>query len=92
MNNFEKRKFLDYLEKLLPVADTNSYSFGTVFDFFMIDSEIAGCPAFSNSFSEKLTLTVLLYHKNTNKSRYFRVFKNTRAKNIISTKYVLKQK
>ena len=37
MNNFEKRKFLDYLEKLLPVADTNSYSFGTVFDFFMIE-------------------------------------------------------
>ena len=36
MNNFEKRKFLDYLEKLLPVTDTNSYSFDGVFDF-MID-------------------------------------------------------
>ena len=36
MNNFEKRKFLDYLEKLLPVTDTNSYSFDSVFEF-MID-------------------------------------------------------
>ena len=35
MNNFEKRKFLDYLEKLLPVTDTNSYSFDTVFDFMI---------------------------------------------------------
>ena len=35
MNNFEKRKFLDYLEKLLPVTDTNSYSFDGVFDFML---------------------------------------------------------
>ena len=35
MNNFEKRKFLDYLEKLLPVTDTNSYTFDTVFDFMV---------------------------------------------------------
>lgn len=35
MNNFEKRKFLDYLEKLLPVTDTNSYSFDSVFDFML---------------------------------------------------------
>lgn len=34
MNNFEKRKFLDYLEKLLPVTNTNSYTFDTVFEFF----------------------------------------------------------
>ena len=37
MNNFEKRKFLDYLEKLLPVTDTVSYSFDTVFDFFITE-------------------------------------------------------
>lgn len=35
MNNFEKRKFLDYLETLLPVTDTNSYSFDSVFDFML---------------------------------------------------------
>ena len=40
MNNFEKRKFLDYLEKLLPVTDTNSYSFDTVFDFFITEFKI----------------------------------------------------
>lgn len=40
MNNFEKRKFLDYLEKLLPVTDTNSYSFDTVFDFIVGEFKI----------------------------------------------------
>jgi SpoVK/Ycf46/Vps4 family AAA+-type ATPase len=35
MNNYEKRKFLDYLDKLLPVTDTNSYSFDGVFDFML---------------------------------------------------------
>ena len=34
MNNFEKRKFLNYLEKLLPYTDTNDYNFDSVFDFF----------------------------------------------------------
>ena len=34
MNNFEGRKFLDYLEKLLPYTDTNDYNFDNVFDFF----------------------------------------------------------
>jgi len=34
MNNFEKRKFLDYLEKLLPYTDTSDYNFDSVFDFF----------------------------------------------------------
>lgn len=33
MNNFEKRKFLDYLDKLLPVTNIDNYSFGDVFDF-----------------------------------------------------------
>ena len=32
MNNFEKRKFLDYLDKLLPMTDIDNYSFGDVFD------------------------------------------------------------
>ena len=35
MNNFEKRKFLDYLDKLISVTDTNSYSFDCVFDFMI---------------------------------------------------------
>ena len=35
MNNFEKRKFLDYLEKLLSVTDTSSYSFDSVFEFML---------------------------------------------------------
>lgn len=47
MNNFEKRKFLDYLEKLMPVTDTNSYSFDIVFDFmvgeFKIDLKQTSC-------------------------------------------------
>lgn len=47
MNNFEKRKFLDYLEKLLPVTDTNSYTFDTVFDFmlgeFKLNPKIFSC-------------------------------------------------
>lgn len=34
MNNFEKRKFLSYLEKLLPVTSLNCYSFDDIFDFF----------------------------------------------------------
>ena len=34
MNNFEERKFLNYLEKLLPYTDTNDYNFDNVFDFF----------------------------------------------------------
>ena len=34
MNNFEERKFLDYIEKLLPYTDTNDYNFDSVFDFF----------------------------------------------------------
>lgn len=35
MNNFEKRKFLDYLDKLINVTDTNSYSFDCVFEFML---------------------------------------------------------
>ena len=41
MNNFEKRKFLDYLEKLLPVTDTDSYSFDIVFGFMMNEFKIS---------------------------------------------------
>ena len=37
MNNFEKRKFLDYVEKLIPVTDTNSYTFDNVFDFMLTE-------------------------------------------------------
>ncbi len=40
MNNFEKRKFLDYVEKLMPVTDTNSYSFDAVFDFMLNEFKI----------------------------------------------------
>ena len=35
MNNFEKRKFLDYLDKLLPMTNIDNYSFGDVFDFMV---------------------------------------------------------
>lgn len=40
MNNFEQRKFLDYLSKLLPETDTNSYSFDEVFDFMVQEFNI----------------------------------------------------
>ena len=33
MNNFEKRKFLDYLEKLVNYLDLDSHSFDELFDF-----------------------------------------------------------
>ena len=35
MNNFEKRKFLDYLDKLLPMTNIDNYSFVDVFDFMV---------------------------------------------------------
>lgn len=35
MNNFEKRKFLDYVDKLLPMTNIDNYSFGDVFDFMV---------------------------------------------------------
>lgn len=40
MNNFEQRRFLDYLEKLLPVTDTNSYNFDSVFEFMITEFKI----------------------------------------------------
>jgi SpoVK/Ycf46/Vps4 family AAA+-type ATPase len=44
MNNYEKRKFLDYLDKLIFSIDFNAYSFDDVFDFlvneFKIDRKI----------------------------------------------------
>ena len=35
MNNFEKRKFLDYLDKLLPVTSLTDYNFDGVFEFML---------------------------------------------------------
>ena len=35
MNNFEKRKFLEYLEKLLPEVNFSHHYFDGVFDFFI---------------------------------------------------------
>ena len=35
MNNFEKRKFLEYLDKLLPETDLKRYNFDNVFNFFV---------------------------------------------------------
>lgn len=40
MNNFEKRKFLDYLDKLLPDTDVCSYTFDEVFEFFLSEFKI----------------------------------------------------
>lgn len=40
MNNFEKRKFLSYLETLLPVTNINCYNFDDVFDFFCLEFKI----------------------------------------------------
>ena len=40
MNNFEKRKFLDYLEKMLPATDVCSYSFDSVFAFILNEFKI----------------------------------------------------
>ena len=44
MNNFEKRKFLDYLDKLIPMTNIDNYSFEDVFDFmveeFKIDKKV----------------------------------------------------
>lgn len=44
MNNFEKRKFLDYLEKLIPVTSTDAYSFDDVFDFFCEEFKVDRTP------------------------------------------------
>lgn len=40
MNNFEKRLFVDYLDKLLPVIDIRSYCFDDVLDFFIQEFKI----------------------------------------------------
>ena len=40
MNNFEKRKMLDYLEKLLPVIDINDYKFDNFFEFIVKEFKI----------------------------------------------------
>ena len=41
MNNFEKRKFLDYLEKLLPRTDLTHYEFDNVIDFLVKEFHIS---------------------------------------------------
>lgn len=40
MNNYEKRKFLDYLDKLLDYTDTSSYIFNSVLEFFLCEFKI----------------------------------------------------
>lgn len=40
MNNFEKRLFVDYLDKLIPVIDIRSYCFDDVLDFFIQEFKI----------------------------------------------------
>ena len=40
MNNFEKRKFLDYLEKLLPETELDHYEFGAITDFIIKEFHI----------------------------------------------------
>ena len=40
MNNFEKRKFLDYLDKLLPETNLTNYDFVNVFDFFINEFKV----------------------------------------------------
>lgn len=40
MNNFEKRLFLGYLEKLLPATDLRSYNFDNIMEFFIEEFKI----------------------------------------------------
>ena len=40
MNNFEKRLFLDYLDKLLPETDVRSYNFDGIMEFFMEEFKV----------------------------------------------------
>lgn len=40
MNNYEKRLFVDYLDKLLPVLDIRSYGFDDILDFFLQEFKI----------------------------------------------------
>lgn len=40
MNNFERRKFLDYLDKLLCVTNMISYNFDSIFNFFIKEFKI----------------------------------------------------
>ena len=40
MNNFERRKFLDYLEKLLPQTDIKDYQFDNIVDFIISEFHI----------------------------------------------------
>ncbi len=40
MNNFEKRKFLDYLDKMMCDTDICSYNFDEVFEFFLSEFKV----------------------------------------------------
>ena len=40
MNNFEKRLFLDYLDKMINYVDLRSYSFDEVLEFFLYQFKI----------------------------------------------------
>ena len=40
MNNFEKRTFLDYLDKLLNHIDVRSYEFDSVLEFFLFQFRV----------------------------------------------------
>ncbi len=41
MNNFEKRLFVDYLDKLLPALNEKSYDFNCMFDLFLKEFKIS---------------------------------------------------
>ena len=41
MNNFEKRLFLDYLDKLLPSINTGDYDFDELLDFFFREFKVS---------------------------------------------------
>lgn len=69
MNNFEKRKFLSYLEKLLPVTSLSSYNFDEVFEFFCEEFNIDKTPY---PFDKNNNLDVDNNHKQTCFKKLFR--------------------
>ena len=42
MNNYEKRMFLDYIEKMTHIIETNSFNFDDVFDFILKEFKLNG--------------------------------------------------
>ena len=74
MNNFEERKFLNYLEKLLPYTDTNDYNFDNVFDFFCDEFKVDRKPYPIDKDNSPAILTgpcFMLYDKNKIPPLYF---------------------